>query len=132
MAAQTAAKITVTDNVEEGVKGCDFLYTDVWVFMGEPDGVWNKRINLLKLYQVKKAAMGATGNPNVKFMHWLPAFHNREAIDKYFGRVKNYISVEVFVIQYIKNIEKKELIFKRKRKDDKYYAILDKRKKFFY
>jgi len=78
IAKETGATITITDSVEEGVKGCDFLYTDVWVSMGEPAEVWEKRINLLKPYQVNKAAMDATGNPNVKFMHCLPAFHNRE------------------------------------------------------
>lgn len=78
IAKETGATITITDKVEEGVKGCDFLYTDVWVSMGEPAEVWEKRINLLKPYQVNKAAMDATGNPKVKFMHCLPAFHNRE------------------------------------------------------
>jgi ornithine carbamoyltransferase len=78
IAKETGAKITVTDNVKEGVKDCDFLYTDVWVSMGEPTEVWNKRIELLKPYQINKATMDATGNKNVKFMHCLPAFHNRE------------------------------------------------------
>ncbi len=78
IAKETGAKITLTDSVEEGVKGCDFLYTDVWVSMGEPAEVWAERIKLLKPYQINKAAMEATGNPNVKFMHCLPAFHNRE------------------------------------------------------
>lgn len=78
IAKTTGAKIMVTDNVEEGVKGCDFLYTDVWVSMGEAPEVWEERINLLKPYQINKAAMEATGNPDVKFMHCLPAFHNRE------------------------------------------------------
>ncbi len=78
IAAETGAKITVTDNVQEGVKGCDFLYSDVWVSMGEPDEVWKERIDLLKPYQVNKAAMEATANPNVKYMHCLPAFHNRD------------------------------------------------------
>jgi len=78
IARQTGAKITVTDNVEEGLKGADFIYTDVWVSMGEPDSVWVERINLLKPYQVNKKAMELTGNPHVKFLHCLPAFHNRE------------------------------------------------------
>lgn len=80
IAAETGAEIIVTDNVEEGVKGCDFIYTDVWVSMGEPDEVWKTRIELLKPYQVNKAMMDATGNPKCKFMHCLPAFHNRETI----------------------------------------------------
>ena len=78
IAKETGAKITLTESVEEGVKGCDFLYTDVWVSMGEPAEVWAERINLLKPYQVNKKAMDLTGNPNAKFMHCLPAFHNRE------------------------------------------------------
>ena len=78
IAGQTGAKITITDNLGQGVKACDFLYTDVWVSMGEPEKVWQERIKLLKPYQVDAAAMQATGNPNVKFLHCLPAFHNRE------------------------------------------------------
>ena len=78
IAKETGAKITVTDNVEEGVKGCDFLYTDVWVSMGEPAEVWAERIKLLAPYQVNMDVVKKTGNPNVKFLHCLPAFHNRE------------------------------------------------------
>ncbi len=78
IAEETGAKITLTEDVKEGVKGCDFIYTDVWVSMGEPDEVWKERIELLKPYQVNKAVMEATGNENVKFLHCLPAFHNRE------------------------------------------------------
>ena len=78
IAAETGARITITDDVKAGVKGCDFLYTDVWVSMGEPDSVWKERIELLKPYQVNAALMAATGNPACKFMHCLPAYHNRE------------------------------------------------------
>ncbi len=78
IAAETGARLTITDNVEEGVKGADFLYTDVWVSMGEADSVWEERIKLLKPYQINAEAMALTGNPNTKFMHCLPAFHNRE------------------------------------------------------
>jgi len=78
IAAATGAKITLTESVEEGVKGVDFLYTDVWVSMGEPDSVWEERIKLLKPYQVNMDAVKLTGNSNVKFLHCLPAFHNRE------------------------------------------------------
>ncbi|WP_409484267.1 ornithine carbamoyltransferase [Arsenicicoccus dermatophilus] len=77
IAERTGARITVTDDVREGVKGCDYLYTDVWVSMGEPKEVWDERIALLKDYQVNAALMEATGNPDVKFMHCLPAFHDR-------------------------------------------------------
>jgi len=80
IAKETGAKITVTADVAKGVKDVDFIYTDVWVSMGEPDEVWKERIELLKPYQVNKKAMELTGNKNVKFMHCLPAFHNRETI----------------------------------------------------
>lgn len=78
IAKDTGAKITLTENVEEGVKTVDFLYTDVWVSMGEADSVWEERIKLLKPYQINADVMKKTGNPNVKFLHCLPAFHNRE------------------------------------------------------
>ena len=78
MAEETGARITITDDVVAGVKGCDFVYTDVWVSMGEPAEVWAERIQLLKPYQVNSALMAATGNPSCKFMHCLPAYHNRE------------------------------------------------------
>ncbi len=101
IAKETGAKITLTENVEEGVKGCDFLYTDVWVSMGEPAEVWEERIKLLKPYQVNKKAMELTGNPNVKFMHCLPAFHNRETtigeeIYQKFGLESMEVTEEVF------------------------------------
>ncbi|MGC7561221.1 ornithine carbamoyltransferase [Pasteurella sp. PK-2025] len=76
MAKKTGAKITCTENVEEGVKEVDFLYTDIWVSMGEPEEAWEQRINLMKPYQVNKALLAKTGNPKVKFMHCLPAFHD--------------------------------------------------------
>src|SRR3954447_314157 len=78
IAQRTGARITLTDSVEEGVAAADFLYTDVWVSMGEPKDVWTERIRLLRPYQVDAAAMAATGNPDTKFMHCLPAFHNAE------------------------------------------------------
>jgi ornithine carbamoyltransferase len=78
IAKETGAKLTVTDDVAKGVKGCDFLYTDVWVSMGEPAEVWKERIKLLKPYQVNKQVMKLTGNPKCKFMHCLPAYHNLE------------------------------------------------------
>lgn len=75
---ETGARITVTDNVAEAVRNADFLYTDVWVSMGEPDSVWEERIRLLRPYQVNLQVIKMTGNPAVKFLHCLPAFHNRE------------------------------------------------------
>jgi ornithine carbamoyltransferase len=78
IAKETGAKITITDNVDKAVKGADFLYTDVWVSMGEPDSVWEERISLLKPYQVNMKVIEKTGNPEVKFLHCLPAFHNRK------------------------------------------------------
>ncbi|WP_372773846.1 ornithine carbamoyltransferase [Mangrovibacterium sp.] len=78
IAKHSGAKITITDDLAEAVIGCDFLYTDVWVSMGEPENIWEERIKLLKPYQVNQQAMKLTGNPNVKFLHCLPAFHNRE------------------------------------------------------
>lgn len=89
IAAETGAKITLTENVEEGVKGVDFLYTDVWVSMGEPMEAWGERIKALKPYQVNMDVIKKTGNPHVKFLHCLPAFHNlettigREVYEKY-------------------------------------------------
>jgi len=77
-AEKTCARITITDDVKKGVKDCDFLCTDVWVSMGEPEAVWKERIKLLKPYQVNTKVMEMTGNPHAKFMHCLPAFHNRE------------------------------------------------------
>jgi ornithine carbamoyltransferase len=78
IAKQSGAKISLTESVEDGVKNVDFLYTDVWVSMGEPAEIWEKRIKLLKPYQVNMDMVKKTGNPNVKFLHCLPAFHNRE------------------------------------------------------
>lgn len=78
VARETGATITVTEDVDSGVKGCDFLYTDVWVSMGEPEHVWQERIERLRPYQVNAEVMRKTGNPDCKFLHCLPAFHNRE------------------------------------------------------
>lgn len=80
IAKETGAKITLTESVDEGVKGVDFIYTDVWVSMGEPAEVWEKRIKLLKPYQVNAEMVKKTGNPKVKFLHCLPAFHNRQTV----------------------------------------------------
>ncbi len=76
IAARTGARITITDDPAAAVTGADFIHTDVWVSMGEPKDVWADRVTLLAPYQVNTALMEATGNPAVKFMHCLPAFHD--------------------------------------------------------
>lgn len=76
IAAQTGGRIMVEDDVEVAVRGCDVLLTDVWVSMGESADVWKERIELLRPYQVNQQVLDATGNPDVRFMHCLPAFHN--------------------------------------------------------
>lgn len=101
IAKETGAKINITDKVDEAVKGADFLYTDVWVSMGEPDSVWEERIKLLKPYQVNMSVVKKTGNPDVKFLHCLPAFHNRETkmgeeIYKKFGLDGMEVTEDVF------------------------------------
>jgi ornithine carbamoyltransferase len=78
IAAESGASILITEDVAEAVKGCDFILTDVWVSMGEPADTWKERIELLTPYQVNTELMGLTGNPNCKFMHCLPAFHNTD------------------------------------------------------
>ena len=78
IATRTGARITITDEISRAVTGVDFLYSDVWVSMGEPDSVWAERIRLLRPYQVNREVVEQTGNPGVKFLHCLPAFHNRE------------------------------------------------------
>lgn len=76
LAAHSGARITLTDNVDAGVKGVDVVYTDVWVSMGEPKEVWLERIPMLLPYRIDASLMERTGNPDVKFMHCLPAFHD--------------------------------------------------------
>ena len=105
IAKDTGAKITITESVDEAVKGVDFLYTDVWVSMGEPDSVWDERIKLLKPYQVNSDVIKKTGNPKVKFLHCLPAFHNRdtkvgEEIFKKFGLDGMEVTEDVFESEY--------------------------------
>jgi ornithine carbamoyltransferase len=100
-AAESGGTITITEDVGEAVRGADFLLTDVWVSMGEPDEVWAQRIELLRPYQVNAAAMAATGSPDTKFMHCLPAFHNtdtqvgKEIFEK-FGMESLEVTEEVF------------------------------------
>ncbi len=101
IARQTGARITLTEDLQSGVKDCDFIETDVWVSMGEPANVWEERIKLLAPYQVNAALMEKTGNPQVKFLHCLPAFHNRETkvgeeIFQKFGLESMEVAEEVF------------------------------------
>ena len=101
IAKTTGARITHTENVDEGVAGVDFVYTDVWVSMGEPKEKWAERIGLLAPYQVNEHLMKATGNPDVRFMHCLPAFHDRnttvgEQLFQATGRDALEVTDEVF------------------------------------
>ena len=101
IAKETGAKVTVTDDPVKGVKGCDFIYTDVWVSMGEPAEVWKERIDMLMPYQVNAQMMKNTGNPKCKFMHCLPAYHNLETqvgrdVNKQFGLDGIEVTEEVF------------------------------------
>ncbi|CAB1056148.1 Ornithine carbamoyltransferase (EC [Olavius sp. associated proteobacterium Delta 1] len=101
IAKETGATITITDDPGMGVKGCDFLCTDVWVSMGEPEDVWQERIEMLQPYQVNATTLEKTGNPDVKFLHCLPAFHNRETkigeeIYQKFGLAAMEVTEEVF------------------------------------
>ena len=80
IAKLSGASVTITDDVKIAVRDCDFLYTDVWVSMGEPPDVWSERINLLNAYQLNPEVMKLTNNPDAKFLHCLPAFHNRDTI----------------------------------------------------
>jgi ornithine carbamoyltransferase len=101
LAAATGGAISVTEDVAEAVKGCDVLLTDVWVSMGEPPEVWGERIRLLLPYQVNAETMALTGNPDVRFMHCLPAFHNtdtavgKQLFEKY-GLTALEVTEEVF------------------------------------
>ncbi len=101
IARLTGASITVTDDPHGGVRGCDFLATDVWVSMGEDPALWGERIELLRPYQVNRTMLEKTGNPAVRFLHCLPAFHNRETaigeeIYRRFGLDGMEVSEEVF------------------------------------
>lgn len=100
-AADTGAQITITDDPQQAVRGCDVLITDVWVSMGESPEIWEQRIALLRPYQVNAAMMAASGNPDVKFMHCLPAFHSRgttvgEEIFQKYGLEALEVTDEVF------------------------------------
>jgi ornithine carbamoyltransferase len=99
--AETGGKVILTEDVKAAVEGCDFLYTDVWLSMGEPEDQWSERIKLLKPYQINASTMKMTGNPDTKFMHCLPAFHNTETkiakdIQGKFGLDAMEVTEEVF------------------------------------
>lgn len=101
IASETGARLTFTESVADGVTGVDFVHTDVWVSMGEPNEVWQQRIELLRPYQVNAEAMRLTGNPEARFMHCLPAFHNRhttvgEEVFQKFGLDGIEVADEVF------------------------------------
>ena len=100
-AAETGARVTLTEDVAEGVRGVDFVHTDVWVSMGEPKEVWAERIELLGPYQVNADLLALTGNPRVKFMHCLPAFHDLETqvgkdVHEQFGLKELEVTDDVF------------------------------------
>ncbi len=105
IAKSTGGKIILTEDVKSGVNNCDFLYTDVWVSMGEDPEAWDERVTLMTPYQVNMDVIKATANPNVKFMHCLPAFHNDETVigkeiaDKY-NMNGLEVSEEVFESDY--------------------------------
>jgi ornithine carbamoyltransferase len=101
VADETGAQITVTEDVAVAVRGADVLLTDVWVSMGEPGEAWGERIDLLRPYQVNAEAMALTGNPDVKFMHCLPAFHNTET----------QVGKEIFETFGIESLEVTEEVF---------------------
>ncbi len=101
VAEATGGTISVTEKLEEALCGCDFVYTDVWVSMGEPDAVWEERLRVLKPYRVNRQAMEMTENRHAKFMHCLPAFHNNETevgrrIHEKFGLSEMEVSDKVF------------------------------------
>jgi ornithine carbamoyltransferase len=105
IAGDTGARLTLTEDVGEGVRGADFVYTDVWVSMGEDSAVWKERIQLLRPYQVNMDLIKRTGNPAVKFMHSLPSFHDRETkigeqIYEQFGLESIEVTDEVFESPY--------------------------------
>lgn len=101
IAKKTGARLTRTENIDEGVKGCDFVYTDVWVSMGEAEAAWQTRIEQLEPYRVTREVLEKTGNPHSGFLHCLPSFHNRETeigedIFQRFGLECMEVSEEVF------------------------------------
>ncbi|MCP4687801.1 MAG: ornithine carbamoyltransferase, partial [Desulfobacterales bacterium] len=101
IAGDAGGALTLTKDIAKGVAGCDFIVTDVWVSMGEPETVWRERIDLLRPYQVNAELMKKTGNPDVQFLHCLPAYHNRETtigekIYQQFGLEAMEVTEDVF------------------------------------
>jgi ornithine carbamoyltransferase len=108
-AAESGARVTITDDPVEAVRGVDFVHTDVWVSMGEPLETWGERIDLLLPFQVNRELMAAADNPRVRFMHCLPAFHNAETtvgarVAETYGVLKNGIEVTEDVFESPANI----------------------------
>ena len=108
-AAESGAHLTITDDAVEAVTGVDFVHTDVWVSMGEPVESWGERVDLLLPFQVNRELMAATGNPRVRFMHCLPAFHNSETtvgarVAEQYPLLKNGIEVTEDVFESPANI----------------------------
>jgi len=104
IAKESGARITITEDVAEGVKGADFLYTDVWVSMGEHESKWEERIRVMKPYQVNRRVMELTGNADAKFLHCLPAFHNRDT----------KVGADIFARYGLDGIEVTEEVFESK------------------
>ena len=101
LAASSGASLLLTESVEAGVKGADFLYTDVWVSMGEPPERWAERIETLRPYQVNASTLDLTGNPDVKFLHCLPAFHDR----------KTHVGEDIFTQHGLDGLEVTDEVF---------------------
>lgn len=104
-ASRSGGSVMITENIDDAVNRVDFIYTDVWVSMGEPEEVWKERIEKLRPYQVNKNVIKKTGNPGVKFMHCLPAFHNRETnigedVFKKYGLNGMEVTEDVFESEY--------------------------------
>jgi ornithine carbamoyltransferase len=103
---QSGARLTVTADPHEAVDGVDFIHTDVWVSMGEPKEVWKERVDLLSKYQVNRTLMKASGNPQVRFMHCLPAYHDtntaigKQMAETYGLRCGIEVTDEVFESEY--------------------------------
>jgi ornithine carbamoyltransferase len=104
LAARSGARLTITADVHEAIRNVDYLYTDVWLSMGEAEEKWDARIDQLLAYQVNAALMEETGNPEVKFMHCLPALHNTET----------EVGRQIFARRHIEALEVTEEVFESK------------------